>query len=82
VEGEPLDGLVTRLLAMSPFGYRVAVDEAERATAYRLRGQTVVDRGWCRPNELPDGQERDGYDERAVQVVGWDGPHPGGSPDR
>jgi len=76
VEGEPLDGLVTRLLAMSPFDFRVAVDEAERATAYQLRGQTVVDRGWCRPDELPAGQERDGYDERAIQVVGWDGDLP------
>ena len=72
VEGFALDGLVNRLLEMSAFDYRVASDDRERETAYRLRGSTVVDRGWVRANDLPDGQERDKYDDRAIQVVGYD----------
>ena len=70
VEGAALDGLVTRLLAMSPFDYRVAADDSERALAYRLRGRTVLDRGWARPEDLPDRQEHDEYDSSAVQVIG------------
>lgn len=72
MEGVPLDALVTRMLAMSPFDYRVAADESEREAAYRLRGKAVLDQGWC-GGDMPGGLERDEYDDRAVQVVGWDG---------
>jgi hypothetical protein len=73
LDGVPLDLLVTRLLARSPFMYRVAEDDRERELAYRLRGQVVVDRGWRTDDELPGGLERDQYDDRALQVLGWDG---------
>ena len=76
MDGVPLDALVTRMLSRSPFDYRVAADDAERGVAYRLRGSAVVDRGWCRADDLPDGMERDKYDERAIQVIGWDGDVP------
>jgi len=72
MQGVPLDALVTRMLARSPFDYRVAVDDSEREVAYRLRGSAVVDRGWCRAGDLPGGMERDEYDDRAIQVIGWD----------
>ena len=72
MEGVPLDGLVTRMLGLSPFDYRVAADDAEREIAYRLRGTAVLERGW-RDVRLSDGRESDAYDERAVQVIGWDG---------
>jgi len=62
VEGVPLDALVDRILAASPFVYRVA-DDHERAIAYRLRAE-------------PPALERDEYDERAVHVIGWDGAVP------
>jgi hypothetical protein len=73
MEGVPLDALVTRMLSRSPFDYRVAADDSEREVAYRLRGSAVVDRGWCRFGDLPGGMERDEYDDRAIQVIGWDG---------
>jgi hypothetical protein len=73
MEGVPLDALVTRMLSRSPFNYRVAADDSEREVAYRLRGSAVVDRGWCRVGDLPGGMERDEYDDRAIQVIGWDG---------
>ena len=76
MDGLPLDALITRMLARSPFDYRVAADGAEREIAYRLRGSAVLDRGWCTAGDLPGGMERDRYDDRAVQVIGWDGEVP------
>ena len=72
----PLDALVTRMLSISPFDYRVAVGDFEREVAYRLRGSAVLERGWCAAADLPGGMERDEYDDRAVQVLGWDGDVP------
>ena len=73
MDGLPLDALITRMLARSPFDYRVADGDSEREIAYRLRGGAVLDRGWCTADDLPGGMERDGYDDRAIQVIGWDG---------
>jgi hypothetical protein len=73
MNGVPLDALVTRMLSKSPFDYRVAVGESEREVAYRLRGSAVIDRGWCGADDVPGGMERDEYDDRAIQVIGWDG---------
>jgi hypothetical protein len=71
--GVPLDALVSRMLSISPFDYRVAVGDVEREAAYRLRASAVLERGWCTAADLPGGMERDEYDDRAVQVIGWDG---------
>jgi hypothetical protein len=73
MDGLPLDALITRMLARSPFDYRVADGDCEREIAYRLRGGAVLDRGWCTASDLPGGMERDEYDDRAVHVIGWDG---------
>jgi hypothetical protein len=73
MDGLPLDALITRMLARSPFDYRVADGDSEREIAYRLRGGAVLDRGWCTASDLPGGMERDEYDDRAVHVIGWDG---------
>ena len=73
MDGLPLDALITRMLARSPFDYRVAADDSEREIAYRLRGGAVLDRGWCTADDLPGGMERDRYDDHAIQVIGWDG---------
>ena len=73
MDGLPLDALITRMLARSPFDYRVADGDSEREIAYRLRGGAVLDRGWCTASDLPGGMERDEYDDRAIQVIGWDG---------
>ena len=73
MDGLPLDALITRMLARSPFDYRVADGDSEREIAYRLRGGAVLGRGWCTASDLPGGMERDGYDDRAIHVIGWDG---------
>jgi hypothetical protein len=76
VDGVPLDDLVTRLLSRSGFEYRVAMDDVDRDIAYRIRGEMVLRQGWCQPQDLPGGRERDEYDDRALHVVGWDGEVP------
>jgi hypothetical protein len=76
MDGVPLDALVTRLLTRSPFEYRLAVDDADRELAYRLRARVVVELGWRDLADLPGGLERDEYDDRALQVIGWDGDVP------
>jgi hypothetical protein len=75
VEGVPLDALVSRILAASPFEYRVA-EPHERDLAYRLRGEVVVEHGWLGAGDLPGGLERDEFDDHAVHVIGWDGAVP------
>src|SRR5262249_37060421 len=76
MDGLPLDALVSRMLSRSPFDYRLAADARERGVASGPRGEGVLDRGWGTADDLPDGMERDGYADRAVQVVGWDGQVP------
>jgi N-acyl-L-homoserine lactone synthetase len=53
--------------------FDIARDESQREAVYRLRYQTIIDRGWARPEDMPDGMERDHYDEMAIHIVGWDG---------
>jgi len=72
MDGVPLDALVTRMLSRSRFDYRVAADDSECETAYRLRAAAVLDQGWCIESDLPGGMERDDFDDRAIQVIGWD----------
>ena len=69
----PLDALVSRVMARTPFEYRLANDESQRELAYRIRGRAVVAQGWRDRSELPAGLERDEYDDRALHVLGWDG---------
>jgi N-acyl-L-homoserine lactone synthetase len=69
-----LDEVTRRGVARAaPVRYGVARTDAERDAVYRLRYRVVVERGWARPEDLPDGRERDAYDAVAVHVVGWDG---------
>jgi N-acyl-L-homoserine lactone synthetase len=66
--------VVGKLLeATSPIRFEVAQTPAAREAIYRLRYQTVIERGWARPEDYPDGLEIDAYDERSVSVGGWDG---------
>lgn len=53
--------------------FDIARDEKQREAIYRLRYQTIIERGWARPEDMPDGMERDHYDEKAIHIVGWDG---------
>jgi N-acyl-L-homoserine lactone synthetase len=63
-------GLVESLDALR---FDTARDESQREAVYRLRYQTIIERGWAQPGDMPDGMERDHYDEKAIHIVGWDG---------
>ncbi len=68
------DALAAQLIARAaPLVFGVAQSPAEREAVYRLRYSIVVEKGWARPADFPDGLERDAYDDAAVQIVAWDG---------
>ena len=69
-----LDVGAERLLAaLAPLGVGRARDGAEMDECGRLRLETAVAMGWARPQDHPDGRERDEHDARAVQLVCRDG---------
>jgi N-acyl-L-homoserine lactone synthetase len=61
------------LARCAPLRFGVARLAEELDAVFRLRYDVVVERGWARPEQFPDGRERDGYDDRAVQIAVWDG---------
>lgn len=72
-----LDALGTSLVEKAaPVRFTIAATPAERDIAYRLRCQALVERGAAPPEEFPGGMEYDEHDERALQVLGWDGERP------
>ena len=70
---ERVDALAAQAIGwVAPLRLGVAQSEAECDEVYRMRYETVVDRGWIQPADLPEGRERDAYDDLAVQLVVWD----------
>lgn len=69
------DGLARTLLERAkPVRFDLARTPAELDAVFRLRYRISVEQRWRLPEELPDGLERDEYDdERAAQIVGWAG---------
>ncbi len=51
----------------------VAQSQEDRQAVYRLRYEVIIERGWAQPEDLPDGLERDEYDDLAIHIAGWDG---------
>jgi N-acyl-L-homoserine lactone synthetase len=72
---ESADALARSLLERArPVRFDLARTPEELEAVFRLRYRISVDRGWIRPEDMPDGLERDEYDdEHAVQIAGWDG---------
>ncbi|MGH9281167.1 MAG: N-acyl amino acid synthase FeeM domain-containing protein [Acidimicrobiales bacterium] len=69
-----LDDLARRALArLAPLTFDRAESAAERDGVLRMRYECVVAEGWARPDDHPDGRERDEYDDEAVFVVSHDG---------
>jgi hypothetical protein len=71
-----LDQLSQQLLDAAEAGeFRVGVAQTpgEHDAIYLLRYQQVTGDGWARPDDLPDGRERDEHDPFAIQVGAWAG---------
>jgi len=66
----------TMVAKAAPVRFAVAQTSVEREAAFRLRAQALIERSSAQPEDFPDGLEHDAHDERALQVVGWDGDHP------
>ncbi len=72
-----VDALAARAVGWAaPIRFSVAQSEAERDAVYRMRYAAVIDHGWLSPSDLPDGRERDAYDDEAVQLIARDGDVP------
>jgi N-acyl-L-homoserine lactone synthetase len=61
------------LSRLAPLAFGIARSPAELEAVYRLRYEVVMDQGWARPEDFPDGLERDAFDDRALQIVVWEG---------
>jgi N-acyl-L-homoserine lactone synthetase len=70
-----LDGLAEQVLAnLAPLSFDTARTAADVDAVLRMRYECVIEMGWGRPEDFPDGRERDEYDEGATFVVCRDGP--------
>src|SRR5439155_3115115 len=67
-----VDAFAAHVLARAaPLAFGTARSLSELEAVYRLRCQVVLHQGWARPEDFPDGLERDAFDERALHVVAW-----------
>ena len=58
-----------------PVRFDLARTPEELEAVFRLRYRISIERGWIRAEDVPDGLERDEYDDmHAAQIAGWDGP--------
>jgi N-acyl-L-homoserine lactone synthetase len=68
-----LDDFTRQFIQMSPtVRFAVAQSPEEREAVYRARYTEVIQQGWAKPEEMPDGIERDEYDDQALHLVGWE----------
>jgi N-acyl-L-homoserine lactone synthetase len=69
---EFLDQLGQRLIQTNPeVRYGIAQSPAEIEAIYRLRYSIVTEQHWSKPEDYPDGQERDTYDDEAIHIGAW-----------
>ena len=69
-----LDALAGELLAaLAPLSFELVRTTADRDAALRLRYECMLEFGWLRPEDYPDGRAADEYDREALLVVGKDG---------
>jgi N-acyl-L-homoserine lactone synthetase len=73
-ERDRLDRLAERALdALAPLTVTAARTPTEIDAVFRMRYECVTELGWARPEDYPDGRERDEYDDGATLVVCRDG---------
>jgi N-acyl-L-homoserine lactone synthetase len=72
-ERDRLDRLAERALdALAPLSFATARTPLEIDTVFRMRYECVTELGWAKPEDFPDGRERDAYDGGATFIVGRD----------
>lgn len=69
-----LDLLAVQALEnLTPLSFEVARTPLEIDAVFRMRYECVTEMGWAKPDDYPDGRERDEHDEGATFVLGRDG---------
>jgi N-acyl-L-homoserine lactone synthetase len=67
------DDYTRRFIQLSPtVRFTAAQSPEEREAIYRARYAEVIEQGWATPESMPDGVERDEYDDHALLMVGWE----------
>ncbi|MGA7672548.1 MAG: GNAT family N-acyltransferase [Nitrolancea sp.] len=65
-----LDALASRALdALAPLSFTVARTPLENDAVLRMRYECVTEMGWAKPEDYPDGRERDEHDDGATFIV-------------
>lgn len=69
-EQDRLDSLAVRALdALTPLTFTLARTPREIDAVFRMRYECVIEMGWAKPEDYPDGRERDEYDDGARFIV-------------
>lgn len=55
--------------AITPMELGIAETAEERERVYRMRYETVVEQGWGKPEDFPDGLEKEPIDDEALHIV-------------
>lgn len=59
-----LDQVARRFMQLNDgIHYQIAQTPAEFEAVFRLRYRTVIEKGWAKPDDYPDGLERDSFDD-------------------
>jgi N-acyl-L-homoserine lactone synthetase len=65
-----LDGLAEQVLTnLAPLSFEPARTTTDVDAVLRMRYECVVEMGWGRPEDFPDGRERDEHDDGAIFIV-------------
>jgi N-acyl-L-homoserine lactone synthetase len=59
--------------AARPYEFRRAASPSETESGLRLRYRVAAARGWVSIEDIPDGIERDPFDDEAIHIGGWEG---------
>jgi GNAT superfamily N-acetyltransferase len=69
-----LDRVGSLLIAKcAPLQFSKAETPTQREAVFRLRYQVVIEQGWAKPEDFPNEQECDAYDDDAQLIAFWDG---------
>ncbi|NDJ78133.1 MAG: hypothetical protein GYB65_17935 [Chloroflexi bacterium] len=67
------DAFTQQFMRLSPnVHFALAQTPKEREAIYRMRYAEVIQKGWAKPEDMPDGLECDEYDDEALHMVGWE----------
>lgn len=68
-----IDGVAQQLIHANPgIRFDLAQSASEFEAIYRLRYRVVLEEGWAKAEDYPDGLECDNYDDQAIHIGAWE----------